>query len=162
MIESPQDELAAFIDEVEPDSIAKPLATDADLIDQIKRLAVLREQEKSLKEARKALEAQLDECQNLILLTYDARGVTKMGVEGVGLVYTQVDSYPNVKDMPGLVGWLKDKGEGAIVKEVVHPQTLRAWYRSLVTNGASQEGGTLPPPNLCEAYDKRSLRVRRA
>ncbi len=48
------------------------------------------------------------------------------------LFYRYVDSFPKMKDQAAFYAWLKDHGEDGIIKQTIHPQTLRAWYKDKV------------------------------
>lgn len=37
-------------------------------------------------------------------------------------------------DKPALIDWLKENGEGGIVKEEVNPQTLKSWAKDRIEN----------------------------
>jgi hypothetical protein len=69
-------------------------------------------------------------------------------------------TYANAKAgmMPAVCEWMKDNGLGDMVKESIHPQTLRAWVKEQI-----EEVGALPEElsELVNVYEKSGISIRK-
>lgn len=86
----------------------------------------------------------------------DALGVDKITFEGIGTVFTTPQLQVSVRDMPMVVEKLKEMGHEEMVKETVHPSTLKAFIKELV-----QEGEEVPFDESLVAtwfYDQATIR----
>lgn len=79
----------------------------------------------------------------------------KVSIKGVGTVYLQAEvqaSIPSVES-EAAIAWLKKNGHGDIVKETVHPGTLKAWTKEQISTG-----GKLAPQIKVHQFMKAILR----
>jgi len=91
-----------------------------------------------------------------ITTVFEARGITNMRVTGVGMVYSKEDLYCTVVDNEGLNKWLADRGEDALIKHAVNPQTLKAYLKE------RREGGLdLPPEAVIKIYEQKNVALRK-
>jgi hypothetical protein len=103
-----------------------------------------------LEDARKARQARYDEIRKRALpeamragglLTRDGRGGFTLA--NGAKVHTRGEIYVAVAaaDKPGVIQALKDQGHGDLVKEEVHPGTLKAWVKEQQEAGAPIPAG---------------------
>lgn len=150
-----EDELASFFDE----SVENPvfvLESEKELQETLYRLAQLRERKDVLSKELKEINKQLDIVEARAEVTFDARGIGKLGLEGVGLFYTSTKFYAAQHDKNALVEFFDSIGEGALAPRTVHPSRLTSWWRE-----TQERGGALPPPEVASAFEKREIRFKR-
>jgi hypothetical protein len=148
------EELADFL--AATAEVPQLLASDSELEQTLRDVAELRDEKKDLEAKLKIITAALKEKQGRILATFDARGITKIGIAGVGLFYSQGKPYPQVHDKPALIAWLDAHGEGAIAPRTPNFQTLRSWWASILARGAE-----VPPPEIATAFMDREIRFKK-
>lgn len=101
-----------------------------------------------LDQKKSALSKQLDEikkeyahhCNEMIdYLVEEGKGSTGK-IDGVGNLSLKRELYPNITkaNMPQFIQYLKGKGEGSLVKEVIPPATLKQYLRDLKDNLITQ------------------------
>ena len=148
------DELDNFFAEVE--QVAVPLATDGDLVEEMRVLATLRSRKVSLEDELKKVNTEIKKTSAVIIATYDARGISKMALEGVGLFYTQASPYPAIHNKPAFIAWLDTQGLSELAVRTVNFMTLRSEWKGWLSKGMP-----LPPEDLASATLDRQLRVRK-
>lgn len=148
------DELDDFFAEVE--QVAVPLSTDGDLVEEMRVLATLRSRKVILEEELKKVNTEIKRSSAIIIATYDARGISKMALEGVGLFYTQASPYPSVHNKPAFIAWLDSQGLSELAVRTVNFMTLRSEWKGWLAKGLP-----LPPEELASAILDRQLRVRK-
>jgi len=108
-----------------------------------KELYDLKAEKEQLEDRLKVVNAQKDELEkNLIPKAMEDAEQEKFTVTGLGTVYLQPDLqvYIKVDDQPSAFAWFKKNGQGDIIKETIHPGTLKSWAREQLENG-----GKMPP-----------------
>lgn len=110
-------------------------------------LVVMARDLRAKKDRKEVLEAELKELNKGIrelaeqrIPTYmDDNEIEKLSVEGVGTIFLTTKVYANVKaeDREKFFTWLRENGNGDLIKEVVHPQTLNAFAKEQLGNGVS-------------------------
>lgn len=65
----------------------------------------------------------------------EADGVENVRYDGIGRVSLTADLYVQVKDQKELNLWLRTKKLGDLIKQVVHPSTLKAFIKSRIKDG---------------------------
>jgi hypothetical protein len=98
----------------------------------------------------------LDELETMILRIMEARGLTSLRKEGVGLISVVPNPWPKVLEFDKMVAWLTEHGHDGIAKMNINAQTLRSWVKEMKENGAE-----LPPPDVMEDKAGTALRLRR-
>lgn len=85
----------------------------------------------------------------------DENEIDKISIDGVGTVFLKTKVYANVKadDLNGFFEWLRDNGNGDIIKETVHPSTLNAFAKEQLS-----EGKELPDMLSARLYPTAQLR----
>jgi len=121
----------------------------------------LRELEDQLKEAEghaSALRVRRDRIKNKDLPeAMETAEIDKFTVDGVGTVYITQRAYGNIlaANRDDAYAWFKENGFGDLVKETVHPQTLNAFAKEQLENGAEL------PEFITVAY-QRNAAIRKA
>lgn len=82
--------------------------------------------------------------------------IDKLSVDGVGTVFLQQKVYASVKadEREAFYEWLRDNGNGDLVKETVHPSTLNAFAKEQLSEGKAL-------PEMCEARLYPTAMLRR-
>lgn len=150
-----ENELEQFLGGIETE-VPMVLETEKELQDTLNRLANLRERKDELSKELKAINKELEIVEATAEVTFDARGIGKLGLEGVGLFYTSTKFYSAQHDKTKLVEFFDSIGEGALAPRTVHPSRLTSWWRETM-----ERGGALPPVEVASAYEKREIRFRR-
>jgi hypothetical protein len=149
------DELDDFLLSAEEEP-AKPLATDGELVETMREVATLRTRKAELEAELKVVNSEIRTKNDIILATYDARGINKMSVEGAGLFYVQSSPYPSVTNKPAFLDWIDFRNMGEIAPRSVNFQTLRRWVKERMLIGAE-----LPDPTVVAIHIDRQIRVRK-
>jgi hypothetical protein len=149
-------ELDMFFAETQEEP-AQPLATDGELVATMQRVADLRVRKDVLDTELKIVNKEIADLQEKILVTFDARSITKMSVKGAGMFYVQSSPYPSVKNIDEFCKWLDDRNIGEIAKRTANFQTLRSWFKERLASG-----GDLPDESVLTHFMKRDIRVRKA
>lgn len=122
----------------------------------IKRLNDLKAELEQLSDLQKKLTAEKEDLEkNQIPKIMEDSEQDKVSITGVGTVYLQgdVQVYVKIEDQSKTYDWLKKNGHGDIVKETVHPGTLKSWSKEQLENG-----GELPPGLNVHQYLRAVLR----
>lgn len=82
--------------------------------------------ETDLKEAN----AEIEKLEDQIYKLMQEHEVDQIAIRN-RIFFPIVQTFPKVLDQDKFYDFLRDRGEDGIIKETVHPQTLRAWYNGL-------------------------------
>lgn len=127
-----------------------------------REMSRLRREKRDLEEQLKEVRSRYDELRKdrLPELLHAAGLVTPDGRASLTLasgekLHLQSDLHVSVRklDEPAFFTWLREQGEGALIKETVHYQTLRAWARERLSHGAD-----VPEQVTVHTYLKAVLR----
>lgn len=78
----------------------------------------------------------------------------KVSITGIGTIYLQGDCHVSMSGgEDSIIPWFKKNGHKDIVKETVHPGTLKSWAKEQLENG-----GKLPPALKVHQFLKAVLR----
>ncbi len=95
-----------------------------------KHFAQLRDTVKILNEKMVAVQRHLDGIsQEYIPTLYLNAGVTSVNIKGLGRVTVNDRWNASVVDTDKAFTYVRDHGQGGMIKETIHPQTLGAWAR---------------------------------
>lgn len=85
------------------------------------------EQDAALKETNK----EWDECELQLLEAMIEEGVNSINIDGLGLYSMRTENYlsVNAANKPVAYGYLKESGNGSLLKEEVNPRTLTAFLK---------------------------------
>lgn len=117
-----------------------------------KTIADLAKELKAANTAKKKYEALMNQQVSLIhkisvgslpKLMEDIQG-DGLNVPGVGYAELVIEIYPSVKkdDEPEFFDWLRDRGDGDLIKESIHYKTLQAWTIEQIDD--PEKAGDLP------------------
>lgn len=154
-LDSEEEDLDSFLDTLETE-IPQVLETEKELQDTLNRLATLRERKDAIKAELKEIEKELLIVQGTAEVTFNARGIGKLGLEGVGLFYTSTRFFAAQHNKEGLVEFFDSIGEGALAPRTVHPSRLTSWWKETL-----ERGGALPPAEIASAHEKHEIRFKR-
>lgn len=95
-------------------------------------LVALKQQKKDFEEALADTNRKIQQCEEKMVALMDAADLQNFK-RGENTFYQYVESYPSVsKDKEfQFFDWLREHGEDGIIKESIHPQTLRSWYKQM-------------------------------
>jgi len=103
-----------------------------ELRDYVENLANIKARKAEIKEEEKELNAEQAETEEEIARILLIRGEDKSSVLGVGTVSISIQHYPRVINEQGFFKYLTDTNQDGMIKQVVPPQTLRAWFKDQV------------------------------
>lgn len=142
---------------VAPQAMPRP-SVSGDVFELADRLVELRARKEELESQLKAVNAELGEVNRQLadrMATEELQGFTR----GKHQFYLRTDCFVSVvaERRDDLVAWLKAHGAGELVKETVHPQTLRAYVREL------NDAGELPAElaEMVRIYEPLVVGVRK-
>jgi hypothetical protein len=130
------------------------MSVDDDLRAHAEKLKELTDTKKNLAELVKATNAAIESTSESMLAIMDSKEMTQVRFEGLGLFFVQGSTFPKVEGKEQFHEWLKANGQGDLIKEEVHSQTLRAFVKNLL-----EEGKALPP-GVTPGHTVREVRVR--
>jgi len=110
-----------------------------------------RDLERDLKDAKELL-SRLE--RDLLVAMVEERDIERISVRGIGTVFTRTDTYPEVTDDSAMRESLRASGNGDLIREQVHWQSLR----SLVIE--RMEAGE-PLPEGVTAKTVQRIQIRR-
>lgn len=118
---------------------------------------------RTAKDRKEALEAELktvngtirDLAEQRIPEYMEDNEIDKITVDGVGTLYLTTKVYANVKaeDREVFYEWLRETGNGDLIKETVYPATLNAFAKEQLGNGVA-----LPDVLTARLYPTANLR----
>lgn len=118
---------------------------------------------RKLKDAKQEIEAKLKEinggirrlAEQVIPEYMDENEIEKHSVKGVGTIFLVTKVYANVKaeDKEAFFAELREAGNGDLIKETVHPSTLNAFAKEMLSNGKA-----LPETLTARLYPTANLR----
>lgn len=148
---------------MEQDSGGDTKKAPADVVSLGDELLHLKEQIDKLDEEKKQLTARYDEIRSVQLPEAMAQaglvnesGQGKFSLSDGSTIYLRSDVRAHVRKADeGLFhNWLRSNGHGDLIKETVHPQTLKAFIREQIENGASV-------PDFVSQYHETTAAIRR-
>lgn len=115
----------------------------------------LKAEKDQLEDRLKLINARLDELGKNIIPSYmEQHEQEKVALKDIGTIYLQADSYVSIPSGDAtVIPWMKKHGHGDIVKETIHPATLKSW-----ANEQLEHGGKLPPALKIHQFMKAILR----
>jgi len=131
------------------DVLTKEVLRLIELKDEINRL------KSQLSEKQRDFEAQEKKVFTL-MLNYDIQSIN---IEGK-TVYRTIGNYPRIKDEDAFFEYLRESGQESLIKETVHPTTLRSWFNELMENNPEEAERLMG--SVLEVYQKEQVRIRRA
>lgn len=129
---------------------------DNELIEQIRELLILYKKEKLLKQELSKLTQKYDKQEELVFNMMFNLDVQSLKIEDK-LVYRKIDSFPGIIDQDAFFKFLRDNGEDALIKEVVHPKTLKSWFTEYI-----QDHEDVDFSNMLKVFEKNSIGIRKA
>jgi hypothetical protein len=113
------------------------------LSEAIINLRDLKEEKAGLEEKLGVINRKLDELQRttipdmMIELGSGNIPIQSVSMRGVGTLYLRSDMYVNIPaaKREEAHDWLREHGHGGIVKDTVHPSSLKAWAKEQTSNG---------------------------
>jgi hypothetical protein len=133
--------------------VEQPLKQKSKLHEYAFTLRLLSEKEDKLKEDLKKLHGEMEELNGKFLSLMELNNITSMKVNGVGTCYVAADIYPSVKDETALFAFLRKNEAASLIKETVHPATLKAYVKEQIEN-------TNTIPDGVEVFPKNKVRIR--
>jgi hypothetical protein len=75
------------------------------------------------------------------------------------IITPKTDTHANVSKerQPKFFAWLRANKHGSLIKEVVHPATMKSWIKELI-----DENKPLPPTDLVTIFEEKTVTCRRA
>ena len=126
----------------------------------LRRLRWLKDQLAEIDEERKKINKEIDAIEKgrlpEMLQGADLESIKEAGIGSAKIVH---DAYVYVPAAAreAFHEWLREQGEGSLIKEAVHPQTLQARIRRAIENGEA-----LPPSHLCTITPYTAVKFRRS
>jgi hypothetical protein len=108
------------------------------LVDLIRKMRELRIQKDNMEAELKGIGRELEYVsKNLIPERFNAEGIKKMDVEGVGRVSLRADIYASIKSGQKTTAyqWLKDIGSEDLIQPAVAPSILKAFLKDRLKSG---------------------------
>lgn len=121
----------------------------------VKSMYDLKAEKDQLEDRLKIINAQYDELSKQIVpKIMEDNEQDKVTIKDIGTVYLQAEIQVSIKSGDDVsIAWFKKNGHGDIVKETVHPGTLKSWTKEQLENG-----GKLPPDLKVHQFMKAVLR----
>lgn len=127
-----------------------------ELIEKIRELLALYRQEKLLKQELSKLTQKYDKQEELVFEMMFNLDVQSLKIED-RLVYRKVDFFPSITNQDAFFEFLRENGEGGIIKEVVHPKTLKSWFNEYMQSNEDIDFG-----DMLKVFEKKSIGIRKA
>lgn len=119
-----------------------------------KTLKELRDRETTLDKELKAIREKIEMLQPEFVAYMQDHRLQNAHVAGIGTVFLQNRNYAKIKDQIILFEALRKSGNGNLIKETIHPSTLRGY-----ANDTLKENKPLPPG--MEVYTKTVVAIRK-
>lgn len=132
--------------------------SDNKLTDMARKLRELKDKKQIMEDDLDIVNHDIKELETQLLPTYMTdNDIDKISIDGVGTVYLNRDVFVHVRaeDRDKLHQWLRDDGNGDVIKEQVAPQTLKALAKARLTEGKAL-------PDFIQAAFVETARIRRA
>lgn len=126
-----------------------------ELVEYGNKLRELLDEKAELDEAAKKLAGEIDSIQRKFIDLMEAHKVKNFTIDNVGMFYLSSSIYPRVVDQQQLFSDLRQRGAGALIKETVNLNTLRAYVKECLENSNEVPKGV-------DVYAETKIRVRRA
>jgi hypothetical protein len=99
-----------------------------------RKFADLKAKSEEAADALKEINAEWDEAEKALLEAMVEEGVKSVAIDGLGLFSMRVKNYlsVNAANKPGFYVYLKESGNGSLLKEEVNPKTLTAFLNGHV------------------------------
>jgi hypothetical protein len=83
--------------------------------------------------------------------------IDSVRIPGVGTIFLKQDVHVSINEgmKEGAYGWLAENGHGDMIKDYVHPATLKAWAKEQLENN-------MPIPEEIRAYYATVAQLRRS
>jgi len=117
----------------------------------LERFGKLRREKDTLEEKLKKINEDLESLNEALVLEFESRNLQNIMIKGLGKFVLYSSAYPQMKNPELCHKWLRDKGFGDMIKEVVHPQTLGAFVRDRLEENQ-------PLPEGVEVFMKSRIR----
>lgn len=147
-------------DDQEPDAGE---VRDRSVTEMAEEMIALKEELEELDARKKQVQARFDQLRKVdipekmqAMGMVDARGKGSFTVGGARLSL-RTDLYPNVRkeNQEAFFAHLRESGEGDLIKESVHPQTLKAWVKDKIAGGQAV-------PEHVTTYEETSVTLTRS
>lgn len=127
-----------------------------ELTSKIQTLLKMKESIKKLEDELKALKQEYEILEQKIFDEMFNSDIQSIDVSGYK-VYRMIREYPRIIDNESFIKWLKENGYSDIIKETVHPQTLRAWFKEFSDKYEFID----ELKTMLEIYQEKSLGIRK-
>lgn len=119
------------------------------LVDYARKLRIFKDKDERLKNDLKDLHKEMEDFNRLFVELMQDNEMSTFKVEKTGTCYLEADIYPDVKDEVTFFTWLRDNGFKYLIKETVHPQTLKAFCKEqMESKNKLPKGVTIFPKPL--------------
>ncbi len=124
------------------------------IFDLARKLSVERQFKADLEASIKEVNARIELISSELAELMIAENLHRFSLEG-RTYFTAVDTYPRIVDEGAFLDWLRKNGHEGLIKETVHPATLRSWYKEI-----GQQYEEELKNGLLEVFEKIQIRVR--
>jgi predicted nuclease with TOPRIM domain len=127
---------------------------ESKLVQYAKQLKTMEAKKDKIETQLSDLNKEIDDFNTQFVELMEKEGVQKFTVDNVGTCYIQADIYPKVTDVEQLHADLRDNGAGAMIKETVNYQSLKAYIKERLEQ-------TNIMPKGVEVFPKAKVRIRK-
>jgi hypothetical protein len=110
----------------------------ATLQERAQQFMVLKTQLECAKDVATTIQKEFDHLRQVIIPEeMDAAGISSANFPGIGRLTVTADLFAGIQpeQQQGAYQWLIDHGHADLIKEYVHPSTLKAFIKELMQNG---------------------------
>ncbi len=124
------------------------------LEEKLKDLHKLRMQKDGLTGEMEKLEKRIEDLNAMVTDEFESRQIQSMKLEGIGMFYLAVKSYPRATDKVALREWLEQKGYGWEMVLAYNAMKFQGFYNELMENKKEL-------PTCVEQYTTASVKMRK-
>ena len=112
-----------------------------ELRDYTEQLANIKARKTEIAAEEKDLNRELKEVTQIIVMMLLNSGQDRASFPGIGMVSPKISHYPRIVDQQKFSSYLKSIGQEGMIKKVVPPATLKAWFKDQVFEVPIEEIG---------------------
>ncbi len=128
----------------EPKGQGGEMDIDEEMASLAKAFKEAKDRKAELDKESKEKEQIMKEAGARLLEIFDSKTITQIKFEELGTFFIKPSAFPKVEDQEKFYKWLRATNQDSIIKETVHPQTLRAFVKERIEKAEPMPDGVKP------------------
>jgi hypothetical protein len=141
----------------------KIMTTQTRIVELARELSRSKRYKQAMEKAAQTINKNVEQQEKELCLLMAQEQLSNFTIDGVGQFILKLKSYPNIINKIKFFEWVRQQGDGSIIEEAIHPQTLKRYIREKIEE-LEEKGGNLKSElkDVLSIFEKPSIAIVRS